>query len=212
LREGAKQKLSGAHPQSFTNSIQMEFVWLPGLGAGGAFIGKYEVTEKQYQTIMGELPNGQTAASADLPVAGVTFQEATLFCEKLSEREHRHYSLPSRQQWLSAAGLAEDKVSDAWNFLSGSGALDHEATSLNNNPRRTKPVPVGSVGASTNGVCDMLGNVREWVSEQQRAGFSYQSNGVERKGELFLPGSVPDDPWIEQETGLRCMLQESPAP
>jgi tetratricopeptide (TPR) repeat protein len=211
LRDDARQKLSGGHPRLFTNSIQMEFVWLPGVGVGGAFIGKYEVTEKQFQMIMGELPNGQALASADLPVAGVTFQQATNFCVELSKRENKHYTLPTRQQWLSAAGLTEDKVSDAWNILSASGALDHEATSFNRHPARTKPVPVGSMGAAANGLCDMLGNVREWVSEQQRAGFSYQSTGVGRTGELFLPGSETDA-WIEQETGLRCLLQESQTP
>jgi tetratricopeptide (TPR) repeat protein len=209
LRDVAKQKLSGAHAQSFTNSIQMVFVWVPGVGADGAFLGKYEVTEQQFQTIMGGLPNGQTAASPTLPVAGVSFQDATQFCEKLSERENKHYTLPTRQQWLSAAGLSEDQVTDAWKVLSASGALDHEATSRNNNPRRTKPVPVGSMGAQTNGVCDMFGNVREWVSERQRAGFSYSSNGVERKGELFFPDQVSGANWIEQETGLRCILEES---
>jgi formylglycine-generating enzyme required for sulfatase activity len=67
------------------------------------------------------------------------------------------------------------------------------------------------MGAPTNGVCDMLGNVREWVSEQQRAGFSYQSRKGGRTEELFLPGSETD-PWIEEETGLRCLLQESQPP
>jgi formylglycine-generating enzyme required for sulfatase activity len=212
LRDDASQKLSGAHARSFTNSIQMEFVWVPGAGVGGAFIGKYEVTEKQYQTIMGGLPNGQALASTNLPVAGVTFPQATQFCEKLSGRENKHYSLPTRPQWLSAAGLSEDKVADAWKTLSASGALEHEATSFNRHPARTKPLPVGSMSAAAGGVCDMLGNVREWVSEQQRAGFSYQSSGAGRTGELFLPGPVPDAPWIEQETGLRCILRESPPP
>jgi tetratricopeptide (TPR) repeat protein len=189
LRDGAQQKLSGVHPQSFTNSIQMEFVWVPGVGGGGAYIGKYEVTEQQFQMIHGKLPNGQPLADANLPVAGVTFQEATEFCEALSKRENKHYTLPTRQQWLTATGLSEDKVADAWNILRASGALEHEATSLNRHPARTKPVAVGSMGASTNGVCDMFGNVREWVRENQRAGFSYQSSGVGRTGEMFLPGS-----------------------
>jgi formylglycine-generating enzyme required for sulfatase activity len=211
LRDGAQQKLSGVHPQSFTNSIQMEFVWVPGVGGGGAYIGKYEVTEQQFQMIHGKLPNGQPLADANLPVAGVTFQEATEFCEALSKRENKHYTLPTRQQWLTATGLSEDKVADAWNILRASGALEHEATSLNRHPARTKPVAVGSMGASTNGVCDMFGNVREWVRENQRAGFSYQSSGVGRTGEMFLPGSETDAR-IAQETGLRCLLLESRLP
>jgi formylglycine-generating enzyme required for sulfatase activity len=210
LRDDANNKLSGLRPRLFTNTIQMEFVWVPGIGASGAFVGKYEVTERQYKTIMGDLPSGEAPADGNMPVVGVTFPQATKFCDELSKRENKHYSLPTRQQWLAAAGLSEDKVSNAWDLLSASGALDHQATSLNN-PRRIKPVAVGTMGASTNGLCDMLGNVREWDSEEQRAGFSYQSRKGGRTEELFLPGSATDT-WIEQETGLRCFLQENPPP
>jgi formylglycine-generating enzyme required for sulfatase activity len=210
LQDDAKQKLSSVHPQAFTNSIQMEFVWVPGLGGGGAFVGKYEVTERQYQTIMGDLPDGQAPAEGNMPIAGITFPQATKFCEELSKRENKHYSLPTRQQWLAAAGISEDKVTNAWDILSASGALDNQATGLKN-PRPTKPVAVGSMGTSTNGLCDILGNVREWDSEQQRAGFSYQSRKGGRTEELFLPGSATD-PWIEEETGMRCILQESQTP
>ena len=210
LQDDSKQKLSNVHPQAFTNSMQMEFVWVPGVGGGGAFVGKYEVTERQYQTIMGELPDGRTPAEGNMPVAGVTFPQATKFCEELSKRENKHYTLPTRQQWLAAAGISEDKVANAWDFLSASGALDNQATSLKN-PRPSKPVAVGTMGAATNGLCDMLGNVREWDTEQQRAGFSYQSRKGGRTEELFLPGSATD-PWIEEETGMRCILQESQTP
>jgi hypothetical protein len=212
LRDEVKKKMSGIHPQSFTNSIQMEFVWLPGIGASGAYLGKHEVTKRQFQDIMGKLPDGQPAAEGDLPVAGVTFQQATKFCDELSKRENKLYTLPTRQQWLSAAGLTEDKVANAWDDLSGSGALDHEATSFKQHPPRLKPVPVGSMGAQTNGLCDMLGNVREWVGDEERAGFSYHSTGGGRTGDLFLPGQVSDAPWIEQETGFRCLLQQSAPP
>ena len=210
LRDEATNKQSGARPQLFTNSIKMEFVWVPALGAGGAYLGKYEVTRRQYQTIMGQLPEGTGPADGNVPVVGVSFPQAAKFCDELSKREKKHYSLPTRQQWLAAAGLSEDKVTNAWNILSAGGALEHEATSLQN-PRRTKPVAVGTMGVASNGLCDMLGNVREWVSEQQRAGFSFQSRKGGRTEELFLPGSETDS-WIEQETGLRCLLQESPPP
>jgi hypothetical protein len=210
LRDEAKNKLSGARPRLFTNSIKMEFVWVPGLGAGGAYLGEYEVTQRQYQTIMGQLPEGTAPADGNMPVVGVSFPQATKFCDELSKRENKRYSLPTRQQWLAAAGLSEDKVTNAWDILSASGALEHEATSLQN-PRRTKPVAVGTMGVASNGLCDMLGNVREWVSEQQRAGFSFQSRKGGRTEELFLPGSETDS-WIEQETGLRCLLQDGPPP
>jgi Flp pilus assembly protein TadD len=204
-RDLAKSKLIGNGPRTFTNSIQMEFVWVPGVGPSGAFVGKYEVTQRQYQAILGDLPDGQTPAEGNLPVAGVTFAQANNFCAELSKRENKHYTLPTRQEWLAAAGVSEDAVTNAWDTLSAGGALSHEATSLKPHPPRLKPAPVGSI-------CDMLGNVREWVNEEQRAGFSYHSTGGGRTGDLFLPGPVSDAPWIEQETGLRCFLLQNPPP
>jgi formylglycine-generating enzyme required for sulfatase activity len=210
LQNNAQTRLGGGvHPQVFTNSIGMEFVWIPGVAGGGAYVGKCEVTEQQYQTIMGGLPNGKAPGDPNLPVANVTFQQAGQFCEKLSEKENKHYTLPTRQQWLSAAGLTEDQVPNALNTLSARGVLDHEVTSYTNLPVRRGPLPVGSKGAQPNGLCDMFGNVREWVLEKQVAGFSYQSRDVARYGQLF-PEVRESDEWIRQETGFRCFLLENP--
>jgi len=198
----------------FTNSIGMEFVWVPDVAGGGAFVGKYEVTKPQYQKVMGGLPNGQALDNPNLPVTDVTFQQASQFCEKLSQQENKHYFLPTRQQWLSAAGLSEENVTNAWDILKARGVLDHEVTGLIQRVDVSRPSVVGSMGAESNGVCDMVGNVREWVSEQQRAGFSFRSKGVPgtQTGKLFLPGPAPDDRWIELETGFRCFLPASQSP
>ncbi|HXR07443.1 MAG TPA: SUMF1/EgtB/PvdO family nonheme iron enzyme [Candidatus Acidoferrum sp.] len=218
LRDDAKQKLGGGGPpQLFTNSIGMEFVWVPDVVGGGAFVGKYEVTKPQYQKVMGGLPNGQALDNPNLPVTDVTFDQARQFCEKLSQQENKHYTLPTKQQWLSAIGLSEENVTNAWDILKARGALDHEVTGLIQRVDASRPSVVGSMGAESNGVCDMLGNVREWVSEpqrQQRAGFSFRSKGAPgtRTGNLFLPGPAPDDRWIELETGFRCFLTASQSP
>ena len=215
LRDNAKQKLGGGvAPHLFTNSIGMEFVWVPDVAGGGAFVGKYEVTKPQYQKVMGGLPNGQALDNPNLPVTDVTFQQASQFCEKLSQQENKHYFLPTRQQWLSAAGLSEENVTNAWDILKARGVLDHEVTGLTQRVDVSRPSVVGSMGAESNGVCDMVGNVREWVSEQQRAGFSFRSKGVPgtQTGKLFLPGPAPDDRWIELETGFRCFLPASQSP
>jgi formylglycine-generating enzyme required for sulfatase activity len=215
LRDNAKQKLSGGvPPHLFTNSIGMEFVWVPDVFGGGAFVGKYEVTKPQYQKIMGGLPNGQALDNPNLPVTDVTFEQARQFCERLSQQENKHYALPTRQQWLSAAGLSEENVTNAWDILKARGVLDHEVTGLTQRVDASRPSVVGSMGVESNGVCDMIGNVREWVSEQQRAGFSFRSKGVPgtQTGKLFLPGPAPDDRWIELETGFRCFLSASQSP
>lgn len=48
------------------------------------YIGKYEVTQKEYQEIMGENPSN--FKGDNLPVESVTWYKALEFCNRLSER------------------------------------------------------------------------------------------------------------------------------
>jgi formylglycine-generating enzyme required for sulfatase activity len=95
-----------------TNGIGMKLVLLPpgefrmGSAEGGApderppvrvrlarpfFLGQYEVTQAQYQRVMGENPSHfKEVADQDtsaFPVERVTFKQAVLFCNALSARE-----------------------------------------------------------------------------------------------------------------------------
>jgi len=200
-------KPSGEVPGTFTNGIGMEFVWRSAVPPQGVYFGRYEVTQKQYQTVLGRLPTFQPAEGDNLPVANVAFTEAQEFCNVLTAREHRTYALPSREEWLAAAQMSEDQVANAWDLISGRGLLQHEVTSATE--VRKAPEAVGSRGAQTNGLCDLFGNLREWVvgkTAEERAGFSYHS-GRGRTKDLFLPASAAE-PWALQEIGFRCILRK----
>jgi hypothetical protein len=193
----------------FTNSLGMQFVWLAWVPPKGVYMGKYEVTQKQFRALMGKLPDDSPFVPGDdLPVANVTFKEAKEFCDRVSQREHRTYALPSREEWLAAAGLSEDQVANAWDLVVD--RLRNEVTSMGSTSVSqvlTNPAVVGSRGAQTNGLCDLLGNVHEWVIGKtggESAGFCYRSVAGESK-KLFPP---LDKPWVQRETGLRCILRE----
>jgi len=190
----------------FTNSMGMEFVWISGLPGGGAFVGKYEVTQKQFLDVMHKLPEGQFASGDQFPVANVAFEDANRFCAQLS-RDGKRCTLPSKADWLAAAGLSPEQVANAWEILEKQGVLAKEVTSLN----AKSPARVGSLGLQSNGLCDLFGNLREWVigvgedgkPRGESAGFSYYSP-VGRSKALF----VPQAQWMEQMTGMRCLLRE----
>ncbi|NET30373.1 MAG: formylglycine-generating enzyme family protein [Okeania sp. SIO1I7] len=61
------------------------------------FMGKYPVTQAQWEVVMGNNPSYFKGASR--PVEVVTWNEATEFCQKLSDRTGKKYSLPSESQW-----------------------------------------------------------------------------------------------------------------
>ena len=95
----------------------LEVVMLPGLGAVKPFlIGKYEVTQGQYQTVMGTNPSA-FKHGPDYPVEMMSWGDAKDFCAKLNEslpRELQHkmtFRLPTDAEWSIAVGLPEESGS-----------------------------------------------------------------------------------------------------
>jgi formylglycine-generating enzyme required for sulfatase activity len=185
--------------KSSTNSYGMEFVWVSMPSGGGVFMGKYEVTQKQFSDVMGKVPDGQVAIGANLPVANVSFSDAKLFCERLTTSDNKKYFLPTKQEWLAAAGLSDAQVQNAWDIIKNKGLLDKEVTSWNVHPALTQPAPVGSRGTQPNGLCDLFGNVREWIATGESAGFSYDAEGFGSRDKLFYTHSD-----LQYITGFRC--------
>ncbi|MHC4531081.1 MAG: formylglycine-generating enzyme family protein, partial [Planctomycetota bacterium] len=60
-------------------------------------IGMAEVTQAQWQTVMGNNPSNFTGD--DLPVEKVSWKNAVAFCKKLSETEGKTYRLPTEAEW-----------------------------------------------------------------------------------------------------------------
>ncbi|MEB3342522.1 formylglycine-generating enzyme family protein, partial [Okeania sp.] len=61
------------------------------------YMSKYPITQNQYQTIMGNNPSSFKGGSR--PVEWVSWQNAVEFCQKLSEKTGKIYTLPSESQW-----------------------------------------------------------------------------------------------------------------
>jgi formylglycine-generating enzyme required for sulfatase activity len=89
---------------------------------GNFYIGKYQVTQEQYQAVMGTNPSNfksavtnETGTPGKLPVENVTWFDAVEFCNKLSENEglEKVYTFTSRTPATgypitNLAGLAAD--------------------------------------------------------------------------------------------------------
>ncbi len=143
-------------------------------------LGRYEVSQREYQTVMGENPSWfsatgggrsspfssvDAAAYDDRPVEMVSWEEAVDFCRRLSalpaERAAgRKYRLPTEAEWEYAAragGSARYGNTDA---LSPSDAvLLFDA----GRPRETSPTRSHAPNAW--GLHNMQGNVWEWCSD-----------------------------------------------
>lgn len=160
------------------------------------FLGRTEVTQAQWERVMGSNPSwyrpgGEGAASvgavdpAALPVEQVSWEEAAEFCRRLSalppeKAAGRVYRLPTEGEWEygcragsttafafgKAIGPAEANVDGRKPYLD-----------VDERPGLGRPAPVGSYPPNRWGLCDMHGNVAEWVADaytdRQRAEMSY---------------------------------------
>jgi hypothetical protein len=140
---------SGGGPIDFGNTIGIAFVWVPDLGAG---VGKFEITEEQYEQVMHANPS--VVLGARLPVHNVSGIDASNYCVRLTEMQRASgklpkdwkYTLPTEQQfrYLYQGTRGEDSVTGF-------------------RGQRKAPEPVGTGGKPNSlGLYDVRGNVWEW--------------------------------------------------
>lgn len=122
------------------------------------YIGKYEVTQEEWERVMGFNPSLHIGAK--LPVERVTWAEAKQFVEKLSSMSGKTFRLPTEAEWEYAARGGNKSN----NYLfSGSNNYDDVAWCKNNSREETHEV--GMKRPNELGIYDMSGNVIEWCQD-----------------------------------------------
>jgi formylglycine-generating enzyme required for sulfatase activity len=135
------------------------------------YMGKYELTQKQYQAIFGKNPS--MFKGENLPVENVSWDDAVTFCQRLSQKTGKNYRLPSEAEWEYAcrAGtttpfyFGESITPDLVNYDG-----NYSYASAPKGKYRGQTTDVGTFPPNAFGLYDMHGNVWEWCLDD------YQDN------------------------------------
>jgi formylglycine-generating enzyme required for sulfatase activity len=216
--ESAGMSNTGAsRPKSFRSQEGIEMVYIPPgkfmMGSNSYdkeqpvhevtisqafYMGKYEVTQGQWQAVMSNNPS--TFKGDNLPVETVSWDDAAAFIARLNaQNDGFNYRLPTEAEWEYAcrAGTTGDDVGDldaiAWyGNNSGRGRLDAEEIWRTDTANYLKRITenggqthaVGSKLPNSFGLFDMKGNVWEWCQDWYHDSY----NGAPTDGSAWLSG------------------------
>jgi formylglycine-generating enzyme required for sulfatase activity len=171
------------------------------------YMGKYEVTQAQWQSVMGSNPSLNEDCGGNCPVEQVSWDAAQKFINKLNEsNDGFRYRLPTEAEWEYACRAGTTTEFAFGNSLSSDQANfdgDYPYGGAAKGVSRRKTIAVGSFAPNNFGLYDMHGNVMEWCQDWYHSsydgapsdGSAWLSGGdqkhrVSRGGSMYYDGSV----------------------
>jgi len=156
--------------------------------AEGFWLGKYEVTQSQWQSVMGSNPSHFKGSNN--PVEQVSWNDIQDYLKKLGNG----YRLPTEAEWEYAARAGTQTPFHTGKCISSDQANYNGNYPYEGCPKgeyREKTMAVGSFSPNGWGLYDMHGNVYEWTSSLYKDpydGSELRGSPVSDKGSRSLRG------------------------
>jgi formylglycine-generating enzyme required for sulfatase activity len=128
------------------------------------YMGKYEVTQAQWQAMMGSNPSKFNEDPAN-PVEMVSWDDTEPFLTKLNDARlvnQWRFGLPTEAKWEYACRAG---TTTSWSFGNSDTIINDHAWSVSNAQAKTHPV--GQLKPNPFSLYDMHGNVWEWCQDWQ---------------------------------------------
>jgi formylglycine-generating enzyme required for sulfatase activity len=178
----------------------MEFVWIPGgcflmgctsescecdmdekpvhnVCVSDFWMGKYEVTQAQWQIIMGQNPS-HSVNNPDHPVENVSYEEVQQFIMAFNRNESTDaYRLPFEAEWEYAVRASSSSL---YHFGNEAGRLGQYAWYIMNSGNQSHPV--GQLQPNAHSLYDMYGNVWEWCLDRYDSRYYFNSSTDNPRG------------------------------
>ena len=164
-RKAEQRSLLSADQLSMLNNMGIPLVLIKS-PTGNFYMGKFEVTQKLWQSIMGNNPSVNKGANN--PVENVSKYDILNFLTKLKLQTSMDFRLPTLDEWNFAA-----RANGSFKY-SGSNALS-EFGWYEGNTNMASTKPVGGKSSNAFGLYDMSGNVAEMCADGSVKGGSYVS-------------------------------------
>ena len=146
------------------------------------FMGKFQVTQEQYQAIMGKNPSNFKGDK--LPVERVSWNDAVEFCKKLSQKTRRTYRLPSEAEWEYACRAGTTTPFHFGETIT-SGLVNYNGNytyaSASKGKYRQETTDVGNFPPNAFGLYDMHGTLWEWCQDALHGNY----NGAPENGSAW---------------------------
>ncbi|NBU97411.1 MAG: hypothetical protein EBS19_04195 [Spirochaetia bacterium] len=173
--------------KTYTNTFGMEFILMPAgefmMGAVPQdknasddeepqhkvritkpfYMGKYPVTQEEWEKLMGNNPSKFKQAGKRAPVETVSWNDCQEFIKKLNQKEGLTYRLPTEAEWEYSARGGGSGGSTIYTYGDDASKLGDYAWYDGNSGSTTHPV--GQKKPNSLGLYDIIGNVWEWCGD-----------------------------------------------
>jgi formylglycine-generating enzyme required for sulfatase activity len=147
------------------------------------YLGKYPVTQEQYQAVMGNNPSHFNNNPKN-PVEKVSWDDAQEFCRKLKQITGKDFRLPTEAEWEYACRAG---TQTRYYFGDNENQLGEYAWYGQNSDSKTHPV--GLKKPNNWGLYDMSGNVLEWGEDPWHDSYANKPENIKNNGNTIWSDS-----------------------